>query len=117
MSKQMKVNRSTVMSEANALVKGAHMNRSQAMRQGYKIARLYSIFAAGAIATVTFIKADGTERTAHALPARTGEYLIKGTGTHTTPKANLLFVDSDLGEFRSLVKARIISVAEEGAEK
>ncbi len=111
MSKNTKVNRRTVMAEANALVKSAKMDRSTAMKQGYKIARLYALFAAGAIATVTFLKADGTERVARALPAKTGEFLIKGTGTHTTPKANLLFVDSDLGEFRSLVKARIISVA------
>ena len=111
MSKQTKVNRHTVMAEANALVKSAHMDRSTAMKQGCKIARLYALFAAGAIATVTFLKADGTERVARALPAKTGEFLIKGIGTHTTPKANLLFVDSDLGEFRSLVKARIISVA------
>lgn len=106
-----KINRRTVMAEANALVKNAKMDRSSAMKQGYKIARLYSLFAAGAIATITFIKADGTERVAHALPAKTGEFLIKGTGTHTTPKANLLFVDSEIGEFRSLVKARIVSVA------
>ncbi len=111
MSKQTKVSRRTVMAEANALVKSAKMDRSTAVKQGYKIAKLYALFAAGAIATVTFLKADGTERVAHALPAKTGEFLIKGTGTHTTPKANLLFVDSDIGEFRSLVKARIISVA------
>ena len=111
MSKNNKVNRRTVMAEANALVKSAKMDRSTAMKQGYKIARLYALFAAGAIATVTFLKANGSERVAHALPAKTGEFLIKGTGTHTTPKANLLFVDSDIGEFRSLVKARIISVA------
>ena len=111
MSKQTKVNRRTVMAEANALVKSAKMDRSTAMKQGYKIARLYAAFAAGAIATVTFIKGDGTERVAHALPAKTGEYLITGTGTHHTPKANILFVDSDIGEFRSLVKARIVSVA------
>ena len=111
MSKNTKVNRRTVMAEANALVKSAKMDRSAAVKQGYKIARLYALFAAGAIATVTFLKADGSERVAHALPAKTGEFLIKGTGTHTTPKANLLFVDSDIGEFRSLVKARIISVA------
>ena len=111
MSTKMKVNRRTVMAEANALVKSAKMDRSTAVKQGYKIARLYAIFAAGAIATISFIKADGTSRTARALPARTGEYLIKGTGTHMTPKANILFVDSDIGEFRSLVKARIVSVA------
>jgi hypothetical protein len=99
------------MAESNALVRSANMNRSQALAQGWKIARLYALFAAGALATVTFIKADGSERVARALPARTGEYLVKGTGTHTTPRANLLFVDSDIGEFRSLVKARIVSVA------
>ena len=105
-----KINRHTVMTEANALVKNAKMDRSSAMKQGYKIAKLYSLFAAGAIATITFIKADGSERVARALPAKTGEFLVKGTGTHHTPKANLLFVDSDLGEFRSLVKARIVCV-------
>ena len=39
MSKQTKVNRRTVMAEANALVKSANMNRSDAVKQGYKIAR------------------------------------------------------------------------------
>lgn len=104
------VNRKVAMTEANALVKSARMNRSDAMKQGYKIAKIYAAFAAGAMATFTFLKADGTERTANALPARTGEYLVKGTG-RVTPKANILFVDADLGEFRSCVKARIITVA------
>ena len=72
MSKNTKVNRRTVMAEANALVKSAEMDRSTAVKQGYKIARLYALFAAGAIATVTFLKADGTERVARALPAKTG---------------------------------------------
>lgn len=109
-NKNTTASRSVVMTEANALVKSAHLNRSEAVKLGHKIARLYAIFAVGAIATVTFLKADGTERIAHALPAKAGEFLVKGTG-RPTPKANLLFVDSDLGEFRSLVKARIISVA------
>ena len=110
MSKQTKVNRRTVMAEANALVKSAKMDRSTAMKQGYKIARLYAAFAAGAIATVTFIKGDGTERTAHALPARTGEYLITGTG-HSTPKANVLYWDTEKQAFRSFCKARLVSIA------
>ena len=109
MSKQTKLNRRTVMAEANALVKSAKMDRSTAMKQGYKIARLYAAFAAGAIATVTFIKGDGTERVAHALPARTGEYLLTGTG-RTTPKANVLYWDMGKNAFRSFCKARLVSV-------
>ena len=109
-TKKTPISRSTVMTEANALVKSAGMGRSQAVKQGYKIAKLYALFAAGALATVTFVKADGTKRIAKALPAKVGEFLVKGTGAHATPKANLLFVDSELGEFRSLVKARIVSV-------
>lgn len=110
MSTQTKVNRHTVMAEANALVKSAGMNRSDAVKQGYKIARLYAAFAAGAIATISFIKGDGELREAQALPARTGEYLIKGTG-NSTPKANVLYWDLTKQAFRSFCKARLVSVA------
>ena len=110
MSKQTKVNRRTVMAEANALVKSANMNRSDAVKQGYKIARLNAIFAAGAIATISFIKGDGELREAQALPARTGEYLITGTG-HSMPKANVLYWDMTKNAFRSFCKARLVSVA------
>lgn len=109
---KIKIDRKVAMSEANAMFanKKNGFNRSQALKQGYKVAKIRALFAAGLVATVTFVKADGTERVANALPAATGEYLLTGTGTHQTPKANLLFVDSDIGEFRSLVKSRIISV-------
>ena len=109
MSKHTKVNRRTVMAEANALVKSAGMNRSDAVRQGYKIARLYATFTAGAIATISFFKADGELREAMALPARTGEFLVKGTG-HDTPKANVLYWDVGKNAFRSFCKARLVSV-------
>ena len=111
MSNNTMVSRRTVMSEANALVKSANMNRSQAVKQGYKVAKVNAIFAAGMVAVITFLKADGTLRVAQALPARTGEYLVKGTGCRTTPRTNLLFVDADLGEFRSCAKARILDVS------
>ena len=110
-SKQRKINRKVVMSEANAMFRNGNMTRSDAVKQGYKVAKIYSAFAAGMMATITFIKADGSERVANALPASVGEYLVKGTGTHNTPKANILFCDADLGgAFRSLVKARIVKV-------
>ena len=105
-----KINRRTVMAEANALVKTAKMDRSTAMKQGYKIARLYALFAAGAMATITFIKADGTERPALALPARTGAYLCNGNG-HATPQKNILYFDVEKNEFRSFAKARLVTVA------
>lgn len=112
MSKSFKISRKVVMQEANALVKSGAMNRSNAVKQGYKIAALKAIFAAGLMATITFVKADGELRKMNALPASTGEFLIKGTGTKVTPKANMLVCDADLGgAFRSFVKARLVSVA------
>ena len=104
-----KADRRTAMREANALVRGGQMTRSQAMKQGYKVALLNAIFVAGLAAHLSFVKADGEKRVATALPAKVGEYLVKGTG-HATPKSNILFIDADLAAFRSCVKARIISV-------
>jgi len=109
-----KVSRRLAMSEANAMFaanKNNGMSRSTAMKQGYKVAKIIAIFAAGLAANITFIKGDGSTRFAHALPAKTGEYLLTGTGKRPTPKANMLFVDAEIGEFRSLVKSRILTVA------
>lgn len=107
----MKLDRKAVMQEANALVRNANLTRSAAVRQGWKLARLAAIFAAGLAASITFLKKDGTIRAANALPAKTGECLLTGTGKRTTPKANMLFVDADICEFRSFVKANLLTVA------
>ena len=107
---KMKLDRKVVMQEANALVRTTHLTRSAAVRQGWKLARLAAIFAAGLAASITFIKKDGTIRAANALPAKTGECLLTGTGKRT-PKANMLFVDADICEFRSFVKANLLTVA------
>lgn len=110
MKNTIKINRRTVMIEANALVKDGTMPRGQAVRQGYKLARLYAMFAAGALATITFIKADGTHRTAQALPARTGEDLVKGTGRQH-PRTNVLYWDCGKQDFRAFRKERLLTVA------
>lgn len=109
MNKNITINRRTVMTEANALVKGGTMTRGQAMRQGYKIARLYALFAAGALATITFVKADGTTRKAQALPPKVGTDLVRGTGNNQ-PRTNVLYWDVGKQEFRAFRKERLLTV-------
>lgn len=111
MNKNTKVNRHTVMAEANALRGTTDLSRSECVKLGYKIASIYAAFAAGALSIITFVKADGTLRTAQALAPSVGEYLVKGTGKAHPPKANILYYDVEKQAFRSLVKARLVSVA------
>ena len=103
-----KANRRTAIIEANALVKSG-MPRSQATKQGWKVALLYALFTAGVATTITFTKKDGSERVANALPPSTGVYTLAG-GKSNVPSGNVLFWEIPLGQYRSCMKAKIVSV-------
>lgn len=110
MSTNRKTYLANVMRDANVIHKAAKISRKDAMKKAYLVAALTTILASGAAADITFRKADGTIREMKALSARTGEYLITGTGKNHTPTANLLLVDAEISEFRSLKKANLLTV-------
>lgn len=97
-----------VMVEANAM-KAAGLDRATAMRQAWKVVRLAILMAAGTACHFQFEKADGEVRDAYGLPARTGEFLVKGTG-RSVPSQNVLYFDVEKQAFRSFAKSRLISV-------